>query len=74
MRLERVANALVVAREAGATGAALASFEEDFAAAQAAAQALASPNALDTLFTNNGAQGLNASTAYDRTSYTVSLP
>ena len=74
VRLERVANALVVAREAGATGAALASFEEDFAAAQAAAQALASPNALDTLFTNNGAQGLNASTAYDRTSYTVSLP
>ena len=73
-RLERSANALVVAREAGATGEALASFEEDFAAAQAAAQELASPNALDTLFTNNGAQGLNASTAYDRTSYTVSLP
>lgn len=72
--LERAANALVVAREAGATGEALAAFEAAFAAAQAAAQELASPNALDTLFTNNGAQGLNASTAYDRTSYTVSLP
>lgn len=74
VRLERAANTLVVAREAGAAGEALASFEEDFAAAQAAAQELASPNALDTLFTDNGAQGLNASTAYDRTSYTVSLP
>jgi len=72
--LELAASALKVARDAGATGKALASFEQDFAAAQAAAQALASPNALDTLFTDNGAQGLNASTAYDRTSYTVSLP
>ena len=74
VRLERTANALVVAREAGAAGEALASFEEDFTAAQAAAQELASPNALDTLFTNNGAQGLNAGTGYDYTSYTVSLP
>jgi predicted Zn-dependent peptidase len=72
--LERAANALKVAREAGAQGDALARFEADFAEAQAAAQALASPNALDTLFTDNGAQGLNASTGYDRTSYTVSLP
>ncbi len=73
-KLELAANALVVARDAGATGEALASFEQDFAEAQAAAQALASPNALDALFTDNGAQGLNASTAYDRTSYVVSLP
>lgn len=72
--LERAANALKVAREAGAQGDALARFEADFAEAQATAQALASPNALDTLFTDNGAQGLNASTGYDRTSYTVSLP
>ncbi len=73
-RLELAANALVIARDAGATGEALVSFEQDFAEAQAAAQELASPNALDTLFTDNGAQGLNASTAYDRTSYVVSLP
>lgn len=73
-RLEIAANALVIARDAGATGEALVSFEQDFAEAQAAAQELASPNALDTLFTDNGAQGLNASTAYDRTSYVVSLP
>ena len=73
-RLEIAASALAVARDAGATGEALASFEQDFAEAQAAAQELASPNALDTLFTDNGAQGLNASTGYDRTSYTVSLP
>jgi predicted Zn-dependent peptidase len=72
--LELAASALKVARDAGATGEALAAFEEDFAAAKAAAQALASPNALDALFTDNGAQSLNASTAYDRTSYTVSLP
>ncbi len=72
--LEVAASALSVARDAGASGDALAVFEKAFADAQAAAQALASPNALDTLFTDNGAQGLNASTAYDRTSYTVSLP
>ncbi len=72
--LEIAASALKVARDAGATGEALASFERNFADAQAAAQEQASPNALDTLFTDNGAQGLNASTGYDRTSYTVSLP
>ncbi len=72
--LEIAASALSVARDAGATGEALAPFEQDFADAQAAAQELASPNALDTLFTDNGAQGLNASTGYDRTSYTLSLP
>ena len=72
--LELAANTLIVAREAGATGKTLESFQRKLADAQAKAQALASPNALDTLFTDNGAEGLNASTAYDRTSYVVSLP
>ena len=73
-KLELAANTLIIAREAGATGKVLESFQKKLADAQAAAQELASPNALDTLFTDNGAQGLNASTAYDRTSYVVSLP
>lgn len=72
--LEVAASALDIARRAGFTGDALATFETDFSEAQAAAQALAIPNALDALFTDNGGQGLNASTGYDRTSYTVSLP
>lgn len=73
-KLELAANTLIIAREAGATGKTLETFQQNLADAQAAAQALASPNALDALFTDNGAQGLNASTAYDRTSYVVSLP
>lgn len=72
--LEIAASALDIARRAGLTGDALAAFETDLSDAQAAAQALAIPNALDGLFTDNGGQGLNASTGYDRTSYTVSLP
>ncbi len=72
--LEVAASALDIARRAGLTGDALTAFETDFSDAQAAAQALAIPNALDALFTDNGGQGLNASTGYDRTSYTVSLP
>ena len=72
--VELAANTLIIAREAGATGGALESFQQKLADAQAKAQALASPNALDTLFTDNGAEGLNASTGYDRTSYVVSLP
>ncbi len=72
--LELAANTLIVARNAGATGQVLESFQQRLTDAQAAAQETASPNALDTLFTDNGAQGLNASTAYDRTSYVVSLP
>ena len=72
--VELAANTLIIARDAGATGKTLESFRQKLSDAQAKAQALASPNALDTLFTDNGAQGLNASTAYDRTSYVVSLP
>jgi len=73
-RLEVAASALEVARRAGATGEALAAFQAEFDEARGVAQALASPNALDTLLSGNGAVGLNASTGYDRTSYTVSLP
>lgn len=72
--LEVAASTLEVARRTGASPEALATFEAAFEEAKAAAQALASPNALDTLLSSNGAEGLNASTGYDRTSYTVSLP
>ncbi len=72
--LEAATAALDVARRSGASREALGPFQEQFEAAKADAQALASPNALDTLLRNNGAAGLNASTGYDRTSYVVSLP
>ncbi|MCS7057412.1 MAG: insulinase family protein [Meiothermus sp.] len=45
-----------------------------FNQAREEAKKLALPNAIDQLFTNNGEQGLNASTGYDRTDYRVSLP
>ncbi len=45
-----------------------------FNQAREEAKKLALPNPIDQLFTNNGEQGLNASTGYDRTDYRVSLP
>ena len=52
----------------------IAAQEERFAAAQAEAQALAMASPLDDLFAANGGVGLNATTAADRTAYTVELP
>jgi predicted Zn-dependent peptidase len=48
--------------------------EERFTNARAASQELAEPAALDDLLGINGGVGVNASTAYDRTSYVVELP
>lgn len=72
--VEEKAQALIMARKSGASERQLEPLQNKLQAAQARAQELAVPNALDALFTRNGAQGLNASTAYDRTSYVVSLP
>ncbi|MGL4611362.1 MAG: M16 family metallopeptidase [Trueperaceae bacterium] len=52
----------------------IASQEERFAAARAAAQDLADPAALDDLLGVNGGVAINASTGYDRTDYVVQLP
>lgn len=48
--------------------------EERFMAARTQAQELAEPAALDDLLGINGGVGVNATTAYDRTSYVVELP
>ncbi|MDZ7706038.1 MAG: pitrilysin family protein [Trueperaceae bacterium] len=72
--LEVAAKALEYAEGADIDDATLAAFEERFAAARERAQSLASPNALDNLFSANGGVGLNASTGYDRTDYRISLP
>ena len=50
--------------------AAQAAFDE----ARTRAQRLALTSPLDDLFSTNGGVGLNASTSYDRTSYTLALP
>jgi predicted Zn-dependent peptidase len=52
----------------------IAAQEERFMAARTTAQELAEPAALDDLLGINGGVGVNASTAYDRTSYVVELP
>jgi predicted Zn-dependent peptidase len=52
----------------------IAAQEERFMAARATSQDLAEPAALDDLLSINGGVGVNASTAYDRTSYVVELP
>ncbi len=52
----------------------IATQEERFMNARAASQDLAEPAALDDLLGINGGVGVNASTAYDRTSYVVELP
>jgi predicted Zn-dependent peptidase len=52
----------------------IATQEERFIAARARSQELAEPAALDDLLGINGGVGVNASTAYDRTSYVVELP
>jgi predicted Zn-dependent peptidase len=52
----------------------IAAQEERFMAARQASQDLAEPAALDDLLGINGGVGVNASTAYDRTSYVVELP
>jgi predicted Zn-dependent peptidase len=52
----------------------IAAQEERFMAARTAAQELAEPAALDDLLGINGGVGVNATTAYDRTSYVVELP
>jgi predicted Zn-dependent peptidase len=56
------------------TEAEIAAQEERFMSARQAAQDLAEPAALDDLLGMNGGVGVNASTAYDRTSYVVELP
>jgi predicted Zn-dependent peptidase len=52
----------------------IAAQEERFMAVRAKSQELAEPAALDDLLGVNGGVGVNASTAYDRTSYVVELP
>ena len=72
--LEVAAIALEMAEEGGASGAELEAFQRQFEEARAEAQALGADNPLTNFLTANGGVGLNASTGYDRTNYTVSLP
>ncbi|AEB12655.1 M16 family metallopeptidase [Marinithermus hydrothermalis] len=72
--VERALDALEAARARDADAAEVRRLEATFQEAREQAQRLAIPNALDNLFSANGAAGLNAGTGYDFTSFVVSLP
>lgn len=72
--VETARDALDAARKSNATKEELDRLTAAFNKAREEAQALQQDSGFDDLFTRNGAQGLNASTGYDRTNYTVALP
>ncbi|MBN2109053.1 MAG: insulinase family protein [Deltaproteobacteria bacterium] len=75
-RIDAVAIQLDDERRKGSAGdaARIEALARDLTGLQEQANALIVENEFDTIYTRNGAEGMNARTGYDMTTYTVSLP
>ena len=74
VKMDQAAEDYFSAREEDMDDEEVTELKEEFTAAQKKAQQLADPNPLKGIFDKHGAEGYNAATGYDHTSYFLSLP